>query len=62
MQRKIQKLFFDLEIIVFDFVALKTGFKWERILVIGCQFVKKQPQDYRFYEKNFFRANFLAEW
>ena len=42
MQKKIDKIFFDLEIIAFELVVLKTGFYWERILVIGCQYVNKQ--------------------
>ena len=54
--------FFDLEIIAFDLVALNTGFKWERILVIGCQFVKKQSQDFGYYEKRFFGADSFSEW
>ena len=44
MQKKIQKFFFDLEIIAFELVALNTRFYWERILVIGCQYVNKQSQ------------------
>ena len=50
MQKKIQKISFDLEIIAFELVALNTCFYWERILVIGCQYVKKQPQDFGFKE------------
>ena len=53
--------FFDLEIIAYALVALNIGFKWERILVIGCQYVKKQSQDFRYYEKRFFGADFLSE-
>ena len=49
MQKKIQKIFFDLEIIVFEFVALNTRFYWERMFVIGCQYVNKQSQDFRYY-------------
>ena len=54
--------FFDLEIIAYALVALNIGFKWQRILVIGCQYVKKQSQDFRYYEKRFFGADFLSEW
>ena len=61
MQRKIDKIFFDLEIISFDLVALNTGFKREIILVIGCQHVKKQSHDFRYYEKIFFGAFFISE-
>ena len=46
---KIKKLIFDFEIIPFELVLLNTRFYWERILVIGCQYVKKQSQDYRYY-------------
>ena len=41
MQKKIEAMFFDLDIIAFELVALNTRFYWERILVIGCQYVKK---------------------
>ena len=34
MQRKIEEIFFDLEIIAFQLVALDSRFYWERILVI----------------------------
>ena len=46
MQKKIQKIFFDFEIIAFELVALNNRFYWERILVIGYQYVSKQSQDY----------------
>ena len=36
MQKKIVKIFFDLEIIAFEYVALNIRFYWERILVILC--------------------------
>ena len=49
MQQKIEKTFYDLEIIAFEVVALNTRFYWERILVIGCQYVNKQSQDLRYY-------------
>ena len=41
MQKKIQKTFFDFEIIAFELVALDTHFYWEKILFIGCQYVKE---------------------
>ena len=47
MQQKIQKIFFDFEIIAFELVALNTRFYWERIVSIGCQYVNKQSQDFR---------------
>ena len=46
MLRKIEKTFSYFEIIAFEFVALNTRFYWERILVIGCQYVNKQSQDF----------------
>ena len=49
MQKKIQEIFFDLEIISFELVALNTRFYWERMLVIGCQYVNKQSQDFIYY-------------
>ena len=49
MQKKIKTIFFDLEIIAFEQDALNTRFYWERILLIGCQYVKKQSQDFRYY-------------
>ena len=45
MQEEIPKIFFDFEIIAFDLVPLDTRFYWERILVIGCEYVNKQSQD-----------------
>ena len=36
MEQKLQKIFFDFEIIAFELVALDTRFYWEGILVIGC--------------------------
>ena len=49
MQRKLQKIFFDFEIIVFELVPLDTRFYSERILVIGCQDINKQSQDFSKY-------------
>ena len=47
MQKDIPKIFFDFEIIAFDLVPLDTRFYWERILVIGCEYVNKQSQDFK---------------
>ena len=47
MQKEIQKIFFDFEIIAFELVALNTRFYWENILVIGCQYADKESQDFR---------------
>ena len=49
MKQKVQKIFFDFELIAFELVALNTPFYWERILFIGCQYVKKQSQDFIYY-------------
>ena len=48
MQEKIEKIFFDFDIISFELVALDTRFYWDRILVIGCQYVKKETQEFRY--------------
>ena len=48
MKQKTQKMFFDFEKIAFEFVALDTRFYWKRILVIGCQYVNKQSQDFTY--------------
>ena len=62
MQKKFLKIFFDFEIIAFELVALNTRFYWERILVIGCQYVNKQSQDLKSYYDRIFRADFLSDW
>ena len=41
MQKKIQEIFLDFEVIAFELVALNTRFYWERILLIGFQYVNK---------------------
>ena len=48
MKKQIHKFFFHLEIIAFQLVALNTRFYWERILVIGCQYVNKQSQSFKY--------------
>ena len=62
MQKESQKIFFDVEIIAFELVALDTCFYWETILFIGWQYVKKQSQDFRNYYDRIFRVDFLSEW
>ena len=47
MQKEIEKIFFDFEIIAFELVALETRFYWDNILAIGCQYLNKQSQDFR---------------
>ena len=49
MQQKAEQLFFKSDLIAFELVALDTRFYWERILVIGCQYVNKESQDYNYY-------------
>ena len=49
MQQKIQKIFFDFDIISFELIALDTRFYWERILDIGCLYVNKQSLDFTYY-------------
>ena len=49
MQKKGGKIFLDFETIAFQSVALDTRFYWERILVIGGQYVNEESQDFRYY-------------
>ena len=49
MQKKIEKIFFDFEIIAFELVALNTRFYWENILVIGCHYANKESQDFIYF-------------
>ena len=49
MQKKIKQIFSDLEIIPFELLLLNSRFYWEIILVIGCEDVNKQSQDFRYY-------------
>ena len=49
MQKKIEKMLLDSGIIAFKLVPLNTRFYWERILVIGGQYVNKQSQDFGYY-------------
>ena len=62
MQKKIQKIIFDFEIFAFELVALDTLFYWETIHFIGCQYVNKESQDFRYYQNRIFRADYLSEW
>ena len=48
MKQKVQKIVFDFKILAFELIALNTRFYSERILFIGCQYVKKQSQDFRY--------------
>ena len=47
--QEIQKIFFDFLIIVFELVALNTRFYLQKILFIGCEYLKKQSQDFSYY-------------
>ena len=49
MQKKIEKVFFNFQIIAFELVSLNSRFYWERILVIGCHYVNKQSQNIGYY-------------
>ena len=49
MKKKVEKIFLDFEIIAFELVRLNPRFYWERIIVIGCQYVNKQSQDFRYF-------------
>ena len=49
MKKKVEKIFLDFEIIAFELVQLNPRFYWERIVVIGCQYVNKQSQDFRYF-------------
>ena len=49
MQRKIENFFFGSEKIAFELVALNTSFYWDRIIVIGSQYVNKQSEDFRYF-------------
>ena len=61
LEKKIDKDFFDLEIIAFELVALNTCFYWERIHVIGCQDLNTQSQNFRYYQDRIFGADFLSK-
>ena len=42
MQKEMEKAFFGFQIIAWELAALDTRFYWERILLVGCQSVKKK--------------------
>ena len=41
MQKKIQQIFFDFEILAFELVTLTSPFYWERILASGLNMLTK---------------------
>ena len=45
---KNSEIFFHLEMALLKLVALNTHFYCEKIFVIGCQYVKKQSQGFRY--------------
>ena len=49
MQKKTEQIFLDFEAIAFELIALNTRFYWERFLVIGGQYAKKDCRDFRFF-------------
>ena len=49
MMKKIQKIFFHLEVNAFELVALNTHFYWQRTLLIDCQYVHTQAQYFIYY-------------
>ena len=62
MNKKIQKMFFSFELTAFELVGLNTRFYWQRILFIGCQYVNKHSQDFRYYKNIIFWDDFLSDW
>ena len=48
MQKQIQKIFFDFEVIAFELVLLNTRLYWEGTLVIVCEYINKMSRDYRY--------------
>ena len=49
MEEKIEKMFFDCEIIAFELVALNLCFYWENIVVTGCHYANKESQDFIYF-------------
>ena len=62
MQKKILKKVFDFYVIPFELVALSTRLYWGRIFLIGCQYVNKQSEGFRYYYRRMFWTDFLSEW
>ena len=40
---------FDFEIIAFELVSLNSHFYWQITLLLGCQYVNTQDQDFIYY-------------
>ena len=49
MDENTEKNIFKTNLIAFELVALDTRVYWERILVIGWQYLNKESQDIRYY-------------
>ena len=48
MQKEIQKIYCDFEVIAFELVLLNSRLYWERTRVIGYEYINKMSQDYRY--------------
>ena len=59
IQKQIEEIFFDFEVIAFQLVSVNPRFYWERILVIGCDYVNKQSQNYTYYKNQFLELIFF---
>ena len=46
----------------FELVSLNARFYWENILVIGCQYGKKESQDFTYFQKRVFGPDSLWKW
>ena len=53
MEKKIEKMVLGSEIIAFELVALNTRFYSENILVIWCQYGKKESEAFKYFQKSF---------
>ena len=49
MEKEMEHFFLNFEIIAFELVALNTRFYLGSILVVGRQYINKQPQDFRYF-------------
>ena len=48
IEKKVQEIFFGLEIIAFELVTLNTRFYLENILVIRCEYANIESEDFRY--------------
>ena len=56
---KIEKSFCGFCISAFELVALNARFYSDNILVIGCQYGKKESQDFIYFQKNVYGPDSL---